>query len=122
RLQQSKQKPGVNTATLNEAIQQTLSEIRAINYSAKDPEDLVGSELYGLLAEALGHEACSEMLKKVFNSSPSHHHHRHHQGHRPSSPINFTNFNAAAAAAAASITQPVGFLVNHNNKSANLSP
>ena len=95
RLQQSKQKPGVNTATLNEAIQQSLTEIRAINYSAKDPEDLVGSELHALLIDALGLEVCNEMLKKVLSSTSQHHQ------MRSSSPMNFANFNAAAAAAVA---------------------
>lgn len=113
RLQQSKQKPGVNTATLVEAIQQSLAEIRAVNYGAKQPENLIGRELYSILIDALGVECCTEMLKKVFSMSPgslssaascgppppppsSHHHHR-----SSPPPLNFSNFNAAAAAAAA---------------------
>ena len=95
RLQQSKQKPGVNTATLIEAIQQTISEIRIINHRTQQPEELFGKELYSLLVDALGLDVCTEMLKRI-NSMSS-----HHQTIRSSSPMNFTNFNAAAAAAAA---------------------
>ncbi|KAH9389847.1 hypothetical protein TYRP_007394 [Tyrophagus putrescentiae] len=84
RLAQSKAKPGVNTATLAEAIGQTLSEIRAINYYAKVPEDLVGgcgAELLSQLSEALGADICAEMLKKAFSSSVSSHNSHHRSSH-----------------------------------------
>lgn len=53
RLQQSRAKPGVNTATLVEAIQNTLADLRAMNRS-KAPADLVGHETYALLTHELG--------------------------------------------------------------------
>lgn len=94
RLQQSKTKPGVNTATLTEAIHQTLCEIKAVNYTAKEPDELVGNELHSLLVDALSIDCCNEMLKKVFHPTSQ-------RPPRSSSPLNFTKFNAAAAAAAA---------------------
>ncbi|KAF8773626.1 homeobox protein unc-4 homolog isoform X2 [Argiope bruennichi] len=48
RLQQAKVKPGVNVASLSEAIYQTLSELRHIN-DRKEPRDLVGAEIFALL-------------------------------------------------------------------------
>ncbi|GFY50493.1 homeobox protein unc-4 [Trichonephila inaurata madagascariensis] len=48
RLQQAKVKPGVNVASLSEAIYQTLTELRHIN-DRKEPRDLVGAEIYALL-------------------------------------------------------------------------
>ncbi|RWS16663.1 homeobox protein unc-4-like protein [Dinothrombium tinctorium] len=66
RLQQSKLKPGVNTATLTEAIHQTLTELRAIN-SKKEAKDLVGSETYSLLVDTLNINV-TEILSKVVPS------------------------------------------------------
>ncbi|RWS30916.1 homeobox protein unc-4-like protein [Leptotrombidium deliense] len=63
RLQQSKLKPGVNTATLTEAIHQTLTELRAIN-SKKEAKDLLGSETYSLLVDTLNINV-ADILSKV---------------------------------------------------------
>lgn len=52
RLQQSRLKPGINTATLTEAIHQTLCEIRTLN-RLKDARELIGSDLYALLVNTL---------------------------------------------------------------------
>ncbi|KAI1293669.1 Homeobox protein unc-4 [Halotydeus destructor] len=48
RLQQSKLKPGVNSATLVEAIGQSLTDLRALN-RLKAPKDLVGHDTWKLL-------------------------------------------------------------------------
>jgi len=52
RLQQSKAKPGVNTATLVEAIHQSLLELRFLN-RIKDAVPLVGREVYSILVDSL---------------------------------------------------------------------
>lgn len=62
RLQQSKLKPGVNTATLTEAIHQTILELRSLN-GRKDARDLVGPDTFTLLVDILNIDV-SEVLKK----------------------------------------------------------
>lgn len=70
RLQQSRLKPGINTATLTEAIHQTLCEIRTLNPS-KDAKELVGSDVYALLVNTLDIDV-PLILSKVDTKPPPH--------------------------------------------------
>lgn len=63
RLQQSRLKPGVNTATLTEAIHQSLTELRTLN-RLKQPKDLVGGDTYTLLVDTLSIDV-DDLLSKV---------------------------------------------------------
>ena len=63
RLQQSRLKPGVNTATLTEAIHQSLTELRTLN-RIKQPKDLVGGDTYQLLVNSLAVDV-DDLLSKV---------------------------------------------------------
>ena len=126
RLQQSKVKPGVNTATLTEAIHQTLTELRAINCS-KEAKDLVGSETYTLLVDTLNIDVI-DILRKVI---PMAHHQRHNNNRLTASQNKSTAFsienllsscgNKQASIDKVSnsnqITQPVGFIVNASSPS-----
>uniref|UniRef100_T1K180 Homeobox protein unc-4 n=1 Tax=Tetranychus urticae TaxID=32264 RepID=T1K180_TETUR len=95
RLQQSKSKPGVNTATLTEGIIQSLIELRSLN-SRKEARDLVGYETYSLLVDGLSLDVNDIMSKPISSlnrmggngsnggngsGSSAHHHHHHHQQH-----------------------------------------
>lgn len=71
RLQQSKLKPGVNTSTLVEAIHQSLAELRCMN-RAKEPQDLLGRELYALLVETLDIDVPTLLSKVDLDRKPSH--------------------------------------------------
>ncbi|GIY55426.1 homeobox protein unc-4 [Caerostris darwini] len=74
RLQQAKVKPGVNVASLSEAIYQTLAELRHIN-DHKEPRDLVGAEIYALLG-TMGFdviEAMSRTNKRPLQQQPLSH-------------------------------------------------
>lgn len=71
RFQQSKLKPGVNTASLIEAIHQTLTDLRSINRT-KEAKDLVGSEVYTLLVESLNIDVPLILSKVDPNRKPSH--------------------------------------------------
>lgn len=123
RLQQSKVKPGVNTATLTEAIHQTLSELRAINFN-KEAKDLVGNQLYQLLTDTLNIDVIN-ILKKVVPSQ--HQLQRYGSGrlgssHNKSSAFSIENLlsgghtagvhSGDATLANSAVTQPIGFLVN----------
>lgn len=68
RLQQSRLKPGVNTATLTEAIHQTLTELRTLN-RVKQPKELVGSDTYLLLVDTLRVDV-DDLLAKVDPNLP----------------------------------------------------
>ncbi|XP_035206177.1 homeobox protein unc-4 homolog, partial [Stegodyphus dumicola] len=74
RLQQAKVKPGVNVASLSEAIYQTLSELRHIN-DRKEPRDLVGAETYVLLG-TMGFDVVDAMNRssKSQQSQQQHNH------------------------------------------------
>ncbi|XP_015920913.2 homeobox protein unc-4 homolog [Parasteatoda tepidariorum] len=61
RLQQAKVKPGVNVASLSEAIYQTLGELRHLN-KLKDARDLVGVETYTLLG-TMGFDVVDAMTR-----------------------------------------------------------
>ncbi|XP_054716352.1 homeobox protein unc-4 homolog isoform X2 [Uloborus diversus] len=65
RLQQAKVKPGVNVASLSEAIYQTLGELRHIN-ERKEPRDLVGSEIFSLLG-TMGFDVIDAMSRSTNN-------------------------------------------------------
>ena len=105
RLQLAKQKPGVNTMTLIEAIQQTFNDIRAVSIFVKNHDDLLPRELRLILSDALGTELCTEMLKKAYtlvrpNTPPkSTMRLLEESGSNPEA-LAFANFNVAAAAAA----------------------
>lgn len=71
RFQQSKLKPGVNTASLLEAIHQSLTDLRTINRS-KEARDLVGHEVYTLLVESLNIDVPLILSKVDPNRKPSH--------------------------------------------------
>lgn len=72
RLQQSRLKPGINTATLTEAIHQTLCEIRTLN-RLKDPRELIGSDLYALLVNTLDIDV-TLIMSKVDHTKHQHSH------------------------------------------------
>ena len=72
RFQQSKLKPGVNTASLLEAIHQSLTDLRTMNRT-KEPRDLVGSEVYNLLVDTLNIDVPLILSKVDPNRKPSHH-------------------------------------------------
>ena len=123
RLQQSKVKPGVNTATLTEAIHQTLSELRAINFN-KEAKDLVGNQLYQLLTDTLNIDVIN-ILRKVV---PSQHQLQRYSTSRltssqtKSSAFSIENLlsgrghtggvHSDASVGNSAVTQPIGFLVN----------
>lgn len=126
RLQQSKVKPGVNTATLTEAIHQTLSELRAINFT-KEAKDLVGNQLYQLLTDTLNIDVI-DILRKVV---PSQHQLQRYNNtklsasHNKSNAFSIENLLSSCGAAhpggahsgdpnmtKTAVTQPIGFLVN----------
>lgn len=67
RLQQSKLKPGINTATLIETIHQSIIELRSLN-SRKDARDLIGHDTYSLLVDNLNINVLEIMSK--LTSSP----------------------------------------------------
>jgi hypothetical protein len=134
RLQQSKVKPGVNTATLTEAIHQTLTELRAINCS-KEAKDLVGSEIYKLLVETLNINVI-DILRKVI---PAQHQLQKYNNNRLTTSQNKSNafsienlLSTCGGGGGAfdskkqtisnkssinEITQPIGFLVNTSSPS-----
>ena len=71
RFQQSKLKPGVNTASLLEAIHQSLSDLRTINRT-KEPKELVGHEVFTLLVDSLNIDVALILSKVDPNRKPSH--------------------------------------------------
>lgn len=71
RLQQSKLKPGVNTSTLVEAIHQSLAELRCMN-RMKEPQDLLGRDLYALLVDTLDVDVPTLLSKVDLDRKPSH--------------------------------------------------
>lgn len=67
RLQQSKAKPGVNTVTLVEGIQQTIIELRLLNRS-KETSSLIGREVYSLLIDSLDVDVNAILSRIDFDS------------------------------------------------------
>lgn len=129
RLQQSKVKPGVNTATLTEAIHQTLTELRAIN-GYKEAKDLVGSETYTMLVDTLNIDVI-DILRKVIPVAQQHLH-RHNNNRLTTSQNKSTAFSIEnllstqgskqtaidkGSSGGNEITQPVGFLINASSPS-----